>query len=66
MEDNKSIVDKLEEFHKIIDDLDNIELKIDNEDTTLILLRSLSGSFVHNFKDALLYSKECTITLDEF
>ena len=64
MVDNKSIVEQLTEFHKIIDDLENIEVKIDDEDKGLLLLSSLPRSFEH-FKDALLYGKEGTITLDE-
>src|SRR3954465_923163 len=61
---NKSIVEQLTEFHKIIDDLENIEVKIDDEDKALLLLSLLPRSFEH-FKDALLYGKEGTITLDE-
>ena len=39
-------------------------MKIDDEDKALLLLSSLPRSFEH-FKDALLYGKEGTITLDE-
>lgn len=37
-------------------------MKLDNEDKALVLLISLSISFEH-FKDVILYSKECNITL---
>lgn len=64
MVENKFIVEKLTEFHKIIDDLVNIQVKIDDENTDLLLLSSLHKHF-ELFKDALLYGKEGTITLDE-
>lgn len=64
MVDNKSIVKQLTKFHKIIDDLENIKVKIDDEDKTISLLSSLPKSFEH-VKGALLYGKECSITLDE-
>lgn len=64
MVDNKFIVEQLKKFHKIIDDLENIEVKIDNDDKDLIFLSSLCRSF-ENFKDSIIYGKEGTITLDE-
>ena len=39
-------------------------MKIEDEDKALLLLSSLLRSFEH-FKDALLYGKEGTISLDE-
>src|SRR3954469_1665699 len=64
MVEYKSLVEQLKEFPKIIDDLENIEVKIDDKDKDFLLLSSLPRSF-ENLKDALLYSKEGTITLDE-
>ena len=64
MVENKSIVEQHTEFHKIIDDLKNIEVKIEDEDKALLLL-SLLPRFFDHFKDALLYDKECTITFNE-
>ncbi|XP_058747135.1 uncharacterized protein LOC131620136 [Vicia villosa] len=64
MGEKKSIIEQLMEFHKIIDDLKNIEMNIDDEDNALLLLSSLPRSFEH-FKDALLYGNEDTIILDE-
>lgn len=57
-------MEKFREFHKTINDLKNIEVKIEYEDKVLLLLSSLPRSFEH-FKGALLYGKEYTITLDE-
>lgn len=58
------IMKKLENSHKIIDDLKNIEVKIDDEENVLLLLNSLPISFKH-FKDAFTYGKEDVIRLVE-
>src|SRR6266487_4293381 len=62
--ENKSVVEQLTVFNKIIDDLANIDVKIEDEDQAFHLLCALSKS-LENLKDALLYGKEGTITLDE-
>lgn len=64
MVENKSIVEQLKKFHKIINDLVNIESEIENEDKALVFLSSLPRSLEH-FKDSILYGNEGTITLDE-
>lgn len=57
-------VEQLENFHKIIDDSKNIEVKINDDDMNLLLLRLLLIFFEH-FKDIILYGEECNITLDK-
>ena len=52
------------DFNKILDDLENIEVKLEEEDKALLLLNSLPKSFEH-FKDAILYGKDQDITLEE-
>lgn len=64
MVENKSILEKLIEFYKIINDLENIKVKIDDDDKAKLLLNSLPISCDH-FKDVFLYGKESIITLDE-
>lgn len=64
MVDNKSIVDKLIEFNKIIDDFQTIKVKFDDEDKVILFLISSSRSFEY-FKDVFLYGKEDNITLEE-
>lgn len=64
MVENKSNVKKLTEFNKIIDASKIFMVKLDDEDTKLLLLSSLFGSFKY-FKDVLHYGKECHITLEE-
>lgn len=57
-------MEQLTEFHKISDDLENIEVKIEDEKKILLFLCLLLRSFDH-FKDALLYDKKYTIILDK-
>ncbi|PON41343.1 Zinc finger, CCHC-type [Parasponia andersonii] len=64
MNEEKSISDQIDKFNKIIDDLENIEIKLEDEDKALILLNALPKAYEH-FKDAMLYGREQTITLDE-
>ncbi|KAK2417659.1 alpha carbonic anhydrase [Trifolium repens] len=64
MVEHKSVVEQLAEFNKIIDDLANVDVKLEDEDKAFHLLCALPKSY-ENLKDALLYGKEGTITLDE-
>lgn len=64
MADDKNITGQIGEFVKILDDLENIEVKLDEEDKALILLSALPRSF-ENFRDAMLYGREQTISLEE-
>ena len=49
--------DQIDDFNKIIDDLENIDIKMDNEDQALILLNVMPKIYEH-FKDAMLYGRE--------
>lgn len=53
-------------FNKILDDLENLEVKLDDEDKALILLNALPNNYKH-FNDAILFGKDKdqTITLEE-
>lgn len=64
MAEEKSILKQVDEFNKLIDDLENIEVQFTEEDKALILLSSLPKSF-ENFKDTLLFGSRQTITLEE-
>lgn len=63
MASGKSLEDYLDEFNKIILDLENIEIKIEDEDQALLLLRSLPTEY-ESLSDALLYGRE-SLTLED-
>ena len=63
MQEEKSIDEQLDTFNKLILDLENIDVSIDDEDQALLLLSSLPKSYT-TFKDTILYGKE-SLTLDE-
>lgn len=64
IQDGKGIEDQIDVFIKILDDLENIEVKLDEEDKARILLNALRKSY-ENFKDAMLYGRDQSISLDE-
>lgn len=64
MQEDKPISDQIDEFNKIIDDLENIEVSLEDEDKALILLNSIPRSYEH-FKDAVIYGRDQSITLEE-
>lgn len=61
--EGKSLKTYLEEFREIINDLENLGVKTDDEDLAMLLLYHLPSKYTH-FRDTLLYGKQ-TITLDE-
>lgn len=62
--EDMSISDQMDDFIKILDDLENIEVKLEDQDKALILLNSLPRSY-EKFKNALLYGREQSIALEE-
>jgi len=61
MVESKTVMKQLTEFNKILVDLENIEVHLEDEDKTLLLLCALLRSF-ESFKDTILYGKEGTVT----
>lgn len=59
----KDLMEHLDEFNKLIVDLENIDVKYSDEDQALVLLYSLPRSYEH-MVDILQYGRE-EITLDE-
>ena len=62
--EDKSLLEQLDEFNKSIDDLENIDVSLGDEDKAIILLNALPKSY-EQLKDAMLYGRERTITLEE-
>lgn len=62
MDESKSIEAGLDEFIKTVLDLEQLEVKIDDEDKAVILLNSLPKSF-KNFKETLKYGRDA-LTMD--
>ncbi|GJV53861.1 retrovirus-related pol polyprotein from transposon TNT 1-94 [Tanacetum coccineum] len=55
--------DHIDEFNKLILDLENIDIEIEDEDQTLMLLMSLPSSY-KNFVETLLYGQE-SLTMED-
>ncbi|KAH9782991.1 hypothetical protein KPL71_009148 [Citrus sinensis] len=63
MKDGTILKDHLDEFNKLILDLENVNIDLEDEDRALILLSSLPDSYEH-FVDTLLYGRQ-TLTLKD-
>jgi len=50
-------------FNKILDDLGNIEVHLEDEDKAIILLCALTRYFEY-FKDIMLFGKKGIVTLE--
>ncbi|GKB43117.1 retrovirus-related pol polyprotein from transposon TNT 1-94 [Tanacetum coccineum] len=59
----KKLSEHIDEFNKLIGDLANIEVDIDDEDQALMLLTSLPSSY-DNFVETLIYGRE-SLTLED-
>ena len=64
MTEERMLSDQIADFNKILDDLENLEVKMEDEDKALMLLNGLPSSYEH-FKDAMLFGRDQTITLEE-
>ena len=63
MVESKAIMEQLTEFNKILDDLENTEVYLDEEDKAILLLCALPRSF-ESFKDTMFYGKEGNVILE--
>ena len=63
MDETKSIDENVDEFMKLVADLENLEINIEDEDQAIFLLNSLPKQYDH-LKDTLKYGKEA-LTLEE-
>jgi hypothetical protein len=63
MLEGKSMQSHLNEFNSIIVDLERFDVKIDDEDKTILLLVSLPPSFKH-FKEIMLYGNHTSLSFE--
>lgn len=52
--EDRSMEDQIDEFNKALDDLENLDVKLEDEDKAILLLNALPKSYDH-LKDAMLY-----------
>ena len=62
--EDTSIIEQLEDFDKVVDDLENIDVSISDEDKAILLLNVLPKSH-DQLRDAIMFGREGTITLLE-
>lgn len=63
MNSGTQISDHIDEYNRLIFDLENIDNKIDDVDQALLLIRSLSSSY-DTLADTLIYGRE-SLSLEE-
>ena len=63
MTENTSVKEHVDNFNRIVLDLQAVDVKIDEEDQALILLCSLPSSY-ENFVDTMLYGRETIYVAD--
>jgi hypothetical protein len=64
MSEGTSMQSHLNEFNSIIVDLESLDVKIDDEDKTILLVVSLPPSFKH-FKEIMLYGNHTSLSFED-
>ena len=65
MDESRGVLEQLSEFHKIVQDLENIEEeRLKDEDKAVILLNALPSEYDY-FQDTMVYGREHQLTLEE-
>ncbi|KAL8506416.1 hypothetical protein ACS0TY_017338 [Phlomoides rotata] len=64
MTGEKNLLEQLDEFNKLVDDLENLDVKLEDEDKTLILLNALPKS-LEGFKDTVMFGRQFALSCDD-
>ncbi|KAL8457037.1 hypothetical protein ACS0TY_035029 [Phlomoides rotata] len=63
MSDDKNLSEQLDTFNRYVDDLEDLDVKLEDDDKTLMLLNVLPRS-IENFKDAVLFGRQDEVSYD--
>lgn len=61
MKEDKSLREQLDEFNQAIDALENLDVRLEDEDNALMLLNVLHKS-LEKIKDTLLFERQTSMT----
>ncbi|KAL8464477.1 hypothetical protein ACS0TY_034123 [Phlomoides rotata] len=63
MSEDKGPSEQLDTFNRYIDDLEDLDVKLEDDDKALMLLNALPRS-LHNFKDVVLFGRQDEVNYD--
>ncbi|KAL8529448.1 hypothetical protein ACS0TY_006760 [Phlomoides rotata] len=63
MLEDKNLSEQLDTFNRYVDDLEDLDVKLEDDDKALMLLNSLPRS-LENFKDAVLFGRQDQVSYD--
>ncbi|KAL8544381.1 hypothetical protein ACS0TY_004791 [Phlomoides rotata] len=63
MSEDKNLSEQLDTFNRYVDDLEDLDVKLEDEDKALMLLNALPRS-LENFKDAVLFGSQDGVSYD--
>ncbi|KAL8472435.1 hypothetical protein ACS0TY_029590 [Phlomoides rotata] len=63
MSEDKNLSEQLDTFNRYVDDLEDLDVKLEDDDKALMLLNALPRS-LENFKDAVLFGRQDEVSYD--
>ncbi|KAL8509344.1 hypothetical protein ACS0TY_016521 [Phlomoides rotata] len=63
MSEDKNLSEHLDTFNRYVDDLEDLDVKLEDDDKALMLLNALPRS-LENFKDAVLFGRQDQVSYD--
>ncbi|KAL8488044.1 hypothetical protein ACS0TY_024354 [Phlomoides rotata] len=63
MSEDKGLSEQLDTFNRYVDDLEDLDVKLEDDDKALMLLNALPRS-LENFKDAVLFGRQDEVSYD--